>query len=80
MPNELLSEDWSRHIEGEDTEYIRALTWEDAQIIYMITNEVTKELEQIPLENWPEWAFGTEGRFEEVLRRFHEWRASNETR
>ena len=23
MPNELLSEEWSRHIEGEDTEYIR---------------------------------------------------------
>ena len=23
MPNELLSEDWGRHIEGEDTEYIR---------------------------------------------------------
>ena len=22
MPNELLSEEWSRHIEGEDTEYI----------------------------------------------------------
>jgi hypothetical protein len=23
MPNELLSEEWQRHIEGEDTEYIR---------------------------------------------------------
>ena len=23
MPNELLTEDWQRHIEGEDTEYIR---------------------------------------------------------
>lgn len=23
MPNELLSEDWQRHIEGEDTEYTR---------------------------------------------------------
>ena len=23
MPNELLSEDWQRHIEGEDTCYIR---------------------------------------------------------
>lgn len=23
MPNELLSEDWTRHIEGEDTVYIR---------------------------------------------------------
>ncbi len=23
MPNELLSEDWERHIEGEDTCYIR---------------------------------------------------------
>ena len=24
MPNELLSEEWQRHIEGEDTEYVRA--------------------------------------------------------
>ena len=23
MPNELLSEEWQRHIEGEDTEYVR---------------------------------------------------------
>lgn len=23
MPNELLSEEWCRHIEGQDTEYIR---------------------------------------------------------
>lgn len=23
MPNELLSEEWQRHIEGQDTEYIR---------------------------------------------------------
>ena len=23
MPNELLSEEWGRHIEGQDTEYIR---------------------------------------------------------
>ena len=23
MPNELLSEEWQRHIEGDDTEYIR---------------------------------------------------------
>ena len=23
MPNELLSEDWTRHIEGQDTAYIR---------------------------------------------------------
>lgn len=23
MPNELLTEDWKRHIEGEDTTYIR---------------------------------------------------------
>lgn len=23
MPNELLTEDWQRHIEGEDTAYIR---------------------------------------------------------
>ena len=24
MPNELLSEEWQRHIEGEDVEYVRA--------------------------------------------------------
>lgn len=24
MPNELLSEDWTRHIEGQDVKYIRA--------------------------------------------------------
>ena len=24
MPNELLSEEWQRHIEGEDIEYVRA--------------------------------------------------------
>lgn len=24
MPNELLSEEWQRHIEGQDVEYIRA--------------------------------------------------------
>ena len=23
MPNELLSEEWTRHIEGQDTDYIR---------------------------------------------------------
>lgn len=23
MPNELLSEEWQKHVEGEDTEYIR---------------------------------------------------------
>ena len=23
MPNELLSEDWTRHIEGQDTAYVR---------------------------------------------------------
>ena len=23
MPNELLSEEWQRHIEGQDTEYVR---------------------------------------------------------
>ena len=25
MPNELLSEEWQRHIESQDTEYIRSL-------------------------------------------------------
>ena len=32
MPNELLSEEWGRHIEGQDTEYIRKdalLEWAD---------------------------------------------------
>ena len=33
MPNELLSEEWQRHIEGEDTAYIRKdalIEWIDA--------------------------------------------------
>ena len=32
LPNELLSEEWGRHIEGQDTEYIRKkalLEWLD---------------------------------------------------
>lgn len=35
MPNELLSEDWTRHIEGLDTAYIRKdalLEWAEEQL------------------------------------------------
>lgn len=35
MPNELFSEEWQRHIEGEDTEYIRKdalLEWAKARL------------------------------------------------
>ena len=64
----------------EQAEKDLALTWEDAQAIYIITNNVSDVLEKTPLDKWPEWAYGSEGRFKEVLRRFNEWRASNETR
>lgn len=44
MPNELLSEEWQRHIEGEDTEYVRTdivLDW--------IKNKAEKYIVDTPL-------------------------------
>ena len=47
------------------------LTWQELQIIYILVTRVQKELDCDPAL-WPEWAFGTEGIYTEVLRRFNE--------
>ena len=44
MPNELLSEEWQRHIEGEDTEYIR----KDAILEWV--EETEKSRMRVPIE------------------------------
>ena len=38
MPNELLSEEWQRHIEGEDVEYVRADAFIEAVANWMSDN------------------------------------------
>ena len=38
MPTELLSEDWTRHIEGEDIEYTRTDAFIEKAIDYIVNN------------------------------------------
>lgn len=38
MPNELLSEEWQRHIEGEDTEYVRTDVFIEKAVDYIANN------------------------------------------
>lgn len=38
MPTELLSEDWTRHIEGEDIEYIRKDVFIDKACLWLKDN------------------------------------------
>lgn len=51
MPNELLSEEWQRHIEGEDTEYIRKdalmemlLTMEARHSVFYLEGKIVREI------------------------------------
>lgn len=46
MPNELLSEDWQRHIEGQDTCYIRKKT-----LIDYVVDCIAENLEDTTPEN-----------------------------
>ena len=42
LPNELLSEDWERHIEGQDTEYVRRDTVQRMEYIIEQLKEMRK--------------------------------------
>lgn len=61
MPNELLSEEWQRHIEGEDTAYIR----KDALLEYL-RNKFAIVDSHLNAQDDPVW-WGQRNAFKQVI-------------
>ena len=61
MPNELLSEEWTRHIEGQDTDYIR----KDA-LMEWVKTEFTDITERLKAQDDPVW-WGQRNAFQQII-------------
>lgn len=61
MPNELLSEEWQRHIEGEDTAYIRKDT-----LLEYLRNKFAIVDSHLKAQDDPVW-WGQRNAFQQVI-------------
>jgi len=52
-------------------EILEKLSWEDVQDIWWITDKILRSIPE-NFEDWPEWAFSSEGRFTKALNQLKE--------